>query len=232
MRIARARKKVRMPRTDRSPSGQSAGNSIFYPMKISFLVTLGVAALAVAGCNKSTRSPNTAANDTNRSADYTATTTGNVTTTRTDNSLNATADRMAGDVHSAANSASNAIGTAATNIATTARIAEWHLSATDLQADLDNNKEIVRTKEATGAPTGTSDKSVIESMVKGRLEADSQIAALKLDVDADKAGEVKLSGKANSAEQVGRAIALALDTEGVTKVTSKIKLDRDAKTNR
>ena len=203
-------------------------------MKTSLLVTLGLA-LVVAGCNKSTRSSSTAATDTNRSADYTATgnvtTTGNATT-RTDNNLNSSADRVAGDMRNAANSASNAIGNAASNIATTARMAEWRLNATDIQADLDNNKEIVRTKEAaSGAPTGSSDKSVIESMVKGRLEADSDIAALKLKVDADKHGEVKLSGKAQSAEQVGRAIALALDTEGVTKVTSKIKLEKDAKTN-
>jgi osmotically-inducible protein OsmY len=108
-------------------------------------------------------------------------------------------------------------------------MAQWKLTASDIQADLDNRREIVRTKdENVGAATATNDKSVIESMVKGRLEADSDIAALKIKVDADKHGDVTLKGKARSAEEVGRAIALALDTEGVTKVTSKIKLDKDA----
>jgi osmotically-inducible protein OsmY len=204
-------------------------------MKTSLLVTVALA-LVLAGCNKSTRSSSSAATDTAATnSDYTAThadTTGNATA-RANNSLNTASDRMANDLHSAANSASNAIGSAATNVATSARMAQWKLTSSDLQADLDNNREIVRTKDnAAGAPTGTADKSVIESMVKARLEADSDIAPLKLDVDADKHGAVKLSGKAHSAEEVGRAIALALDTEGVLKVTSKVKLDKDAKTNR
>jgi hyperosmotically inducible periplasmic protein len=198
------------------------------PMKTSILLTLALA-VALTGCNKSTRS-STHANDTAASTDYTAT--ANSTATTASNDMNAAATRTADDMRAAGNTAANAIGNAASNIGTAARVAEWHLTASDLQADLDNNREIVRTKEtAAGAPTASSDKSVVESMVKSRLEADSSIAALKLKVDADKGGVVNLKGKAQSAEEVGRAIALALDTEGVTKVTSKIKLDKDAKTN-
>jgi osmotically-inducible protein OsmY len=190
---------------------------------ILFALALG---LVVAGCNKSTRSASTTANESTAttSSDYTANNNANANT-------NANSD-LNHDLNRTANSAANAIGNAANNIGASARMAEWHLNASDLQADLDNNKEIIRTKENTsGAATGSSDKSVIESMVKGRLEADSDIAALKLHVSADREGEVTLKGKAHSAEEVGRAIALALDTEGVTKVTSKIKLDKDAKTN-
>ena len=110
---------------------------------------------------------------------------------------------------------------------------EWKLSASDIQADLDNDNPIVRTKDTSaGAPTGKIDKSVVKSAVEGKLAADSDLAPLKLDVDVDRTGEVKLSGKAHSAEQVGKAIASALDTDGVGKVTSKIKLDKDAKMTR
>jgi osmotically-inducible protein OsmY len=205
-------------------------------MKTSLLLASALA-IALTGCNKSTRSSGSTA-----STDYSATNTTAANATVTDNNTVAgnttttardSMNRVGDDLHNAANSASNAIGSAASNVATTARIAEWHLSANDLQADLDNNREIVRTKDDTaGAPTASADTKVIESMVKGRLEADSDIARLKLDADADRHGEVKLTGKAESAEQVGRAIALALDTEGVTKVTSKIKIDKTAKTNR
>jgi osmotically-inducible protein OsmY len=80
-----------------------------------------------------------------------------------------------------------------------------------------------------GLPAMT-DKSALKSSVESKLNADSEVAALKLDVDASKDGEVSLEGKAHSADQVGRAIALALGTDGVNKVTSKIKLDKDAKT--
>lgn len=197
-------------------------------MKTSLMITAAFA-LAVAGCNKSTRSHDTAMNDAAANTAQTssqASTYGNATT---NDNLRTSTDRMTNDLQSAANSASRAIGSAATNVATSARVAQWKLSANDIQADLDNHREIVRTKdENVGAATATNDKSVIESMVKGRLEADSDIAALKISVDADKHGEVTLKGKARTAEEVGRAIALALDTDGVVKVTSKIKLDKDA----
>lgn len=185
-------------------------------MKTSVLFAVTLSALVLAGCNRSTES--NSASDTPGTSDYTATTGGNVTATASTNS-------MSNDMSNAATSASQALGSAATNVATTARMAEWHLNPSDIQSDLNQNRPIVRTKEAeAGAPTGSTDKDVITSMVKGRLAADTQIAALKLDVDANKKGEVKLSGKADNAGEVGKAIALALDTQGVTKVTSKIKL--------
>jgi osmotically-inducible protein OsmY len=85
----------------------------------------------------------------------------------------------------------------------------------------------VRSKEAAaGAPTGNTEDTVLKTMVEGKLKADSEVssAAAKIQVAA-KSGEVTLSGSAPSADAVGRAIALALDTSGVTKVTSNLKLD-------
>jgi osmotically-inducible protein OsmY len=83
---------------------------------------------------------------------------------------------------------------------------------------------IVRTKDnIVGAPTGSTDDSVIETMVKGKLQADSQVSSAQIEVSA-KNGEVTLKGSASDANQIGRAIALALDTQGVTKVSSDIKV--------
>ncbi len=180
-------------------------------MKTSILFPLALT-LVLVGCNKATRSNNTATNDTTPPA---------------------ATDASGSDMRNATQSASNALGNTLSNVGTAARMAEWKLNPSDIQADVDNHREIVRTKESTAnMPASSSDKSVVESMVKGRLASDSDIAALELKVSADKQGEVKLSGKAHSTEQVGRAIALALDTEGVTKVTSKIKVDKEAMTTR
>jgi len=83
---------------------------------------------------------------------------------------------------------------------------------------------IVRTKDTVvGAPTGSTDDEVIETMVKGKLQADSETAKASIEADA-KNGEVMLKGSADSASLVGRAMALALDTQGVTKVSSDIKV--------
>jgi osmotically-inducible protein OsmY len=87
---------------------------------------------------------------------------------------------------------------------------------------------IVRTKDATaGAPTGASDDEVVETMIKGKLQADSETAKAMIEVDANQ-GEVTLKGSADSAKIVGRAIALALDTEGVTKVSADVKAKAQA----
>lgn len=111
----------------------------------------------------------------------------------------------------------------------TTRITEWRLGDAELQADLDRGVTIVRTKDSVvGAPTGNTDDDVIETMVKGKLQADADVAKAMIDVDA-KNGEVTLKGSAESASQVGRAIALALDTQGVTKVSSDVKVNAKAK---
>jgi osmotically-inducible protein OsmY len=98
------------------------------------------------------------------------------------------------------------------------------LSSSEIQGDLDRGVTIVRTKDSVvGAPTGASDDEVIKTMVKGKLQADSEAAKAMFDVEA-KNGEVMLKGTADSAAAIGRAMALALDTQGVTKVSSDVKI--------
>ena len=110
-----------------------------------------------------------------------------------------------------------------------ARITEWRLSASDLESDLERGVTIVRTKDSVvGAPTGSTDDEVIETMVKGKLQADSETAKAVFDIEA-KNGEVMLKGQADSAAMLGRAMALALDTAGVTKVSSDVKVSGQQK---
>lgn len=112
----------------------------------------------------------------------------------------------------------------------TTRITEWRLAPVEIQADIDRGVTIVRTKDvAVGAPTGNTDDSVLITMVKGKLQADSQVAAFASKIEVAAAnGEVTLKGDAPSADLLGRAIALALNTEGVTKVSSELKLEKQA----
>jgi osmotically-inducible protein OsmY len=65
-------------------------------------------------------------------------------------------------------------------------------------------------------------------MVKGKLQADSQTSKAMIEVDAEN-GAVTLKGSADSATIVGRAIALALDTQGVSKVSSEVKVSAQSK---
>lgn len=87
----------------------------------------------------------------------------------------------------------------------------------------------MRTKDTVvGAPTGSMDDDVVKTMVKGKLQADSETAKAMIDVEAHH-GEVMLKGSADSANVLGRAIALALDTQGVSKVSSDVKVSSQAK---
>ncbi|MGH7959620.1 MAG: BON domain-containing protein, partial [Opitutaceae bacterium] len=112
-----------------------------------------------------------------------------------------------------------------------ARMKEWRLSASEIEGDLTANRPIVRTN-TSAAPTGKIDEDTLESAIKGRLLSDSKLADLKFDVNANAKGEVELEGKARTADQIAHAMGVALSSENVTKVTSKIKLDPDAGPNR
>lgn len=211
-------------------------------MKKTILITTLVTGLALTvGCGRSTRT-DTAATDTTRtdttmttaSTPSTTTTTTTPPTATTAQEIDRAASRTADAVSDAGRSAANSIENAArktgdamsrAGASMSAQMTEWRLSAQDLDADLRANREIVRTKSTVGAPTGNVDKSQLKKNVEAKVSA--QAASIKdLDVEIDRETEVVLTGEAQSAEQVGQAMGAALSTDGVTKVTSKIKLSK------
>lgn len=210
-------------------------------MKKTILFSTLIAGLALTGCNKSTQTE-TAATDSTLPASVDSAAASTAATTDSLANRTEAATREAGrDISRAANNvgdsleragdrAANAMSNMANDVS--AKLTEWRLSNSDIQADLAADRDIVRTRTGAGAPTGNMDKSTLQSAVEGRIKADSDLANLKLDVNAKDNGEIQLEGKALTADQVGRAIALALDTDGVSKVTSKIDLDKDAVKNR
>jgi hyperosmotically inducible protein len=98
---------------------------------------------------------------------------------------------------------------------------EWKLTPSDVKADLDKGGRVVRTRTAAaGAKVGeVVDNARIVTVINGKLVADPDLSALKIDVDADK-GTVTLKGTVSSPELVGKAMLLALDTDGVNEVIS------------
>jgi osmotically-inducible protein OsmY len=203
------------------------------------------AGLVLTGCNKSTRT-STASTDP-------ATTDTTVRTTRTTTDtvgakVDRATDRVADASRNAADNVRDASRNAADNVRDashraadsmrnagrdlSARMTEWRLNASDIEADVRANREIVRTNSTAGAATGKVDKGEIEKAIKARLNNDPMLPELKFDANCNAKGEVTLEGKARSADQIAHAMAVALDTEGVTQVTSKIKIDPDAGPNR
>lgn len=106
------------------------------------------------------------------------------------------------------------------------KIVEWKLTPSDIKADLEKGGRVVRTKTvAAGEKVGTVvDNARIVTVINAKYVADSDLSALKIDVDAD-AGTVTLKGTAKSPEFIGKAVALALDTDGVNQVISLLTVE-------
>ena len=76
-------------------------------------------------------------------------------------------------------------------------------------------------------PTAFVKDSVITTKIKAKLaeEKMSSLAHVKVDTDAN--GMVVLSGTVNSKDEADKAVSLARATEGVTSVSSTLKVKKD-----
>lgn len=101
------------------------------------------------------------------------------------------------------------------------KLTEWRLTPDDIKHDLAKTGQVVRTKAAeVGARI--SDARIV-AVIKAKYILDSDLSALAIDVDC-RNGQVTLKGTVKSPYLIGRAVALALDTEGVKNVVSRLKV--------
>ena len=79
-------------------------------------------------------------------------------------------------------------------------------------------------EQAAQAVADTAADAAITTKVKAALAADTQLSALRIEVDTV-AGVVSLTGPAPSADAADRATVLAKAVEGVTSVQNKLVVD-------
>ena len=101
------------------------------------------------------------------------------------------------------------------------KMRQWHLTPGEIDQDLAKSGEVVRTQAAT-VGARISDARIITE-VKAKYVLDSDLSALDIHVSS-RDGKVTLEGSASSPLLIGRAVALALDTSGVSDVSSKLVL--------
>ena len=106
------------------------------------------------------------------------------------------------------------------------KLTEWKLTPSDIKADLEKGGRVVRTKTLAAGEkiAGVADNAAIVTAINVKYVGDSKLSALKINVDADK-GSVTLKGTVSSHELIGKAVALALDTDGVHEVTSLLTVE-------
>ncbi|HEY9249281.1 MAG TPA: BON domain-containing protein [Rariglobus sp.] len=110
--------------------------------------------------------------------------------------------------------------------AVAAKLTEWKLTPADIKADLEKSGRVVREKTLSAGEKvgGALDNARIVTVINAKYVADKDLSALKINVDAAN-GVVTLNGTVDNLDLVGRAVALALDTEGVSQVIGVLHVD-------
>jgi hypothetical protein len=99
------------------------------------------------------------------------------------------------------------------------QLRRWHLTRADIQDDLARTGQIVRAN-ARVAGESISDARIL-AVIKAKYILDRDLSARDIGV-AVTGGDVVLTGTAPSAELIGKAIAFALDTQGVRHVAARL----------
>ena len=102
-----------------------------------------------------------------------------------------------------------------------ARLREWKLTPDDVRAELGRTGEVVRAR-ARVAGEGINDLRIIAT-IKAKYILDRDLSASDVHVQS-RGGRVSLSGTVSAPALVGKATALALDTEGVSDVTARLSV--------
>jgi osmotically-inducible protein OsmY len=125
-------------------------------------------------------------------------------------SVRDTADQAAAKTRSVASDVSDKLGE---------KMREWHLTKDDIHADLARTGEIARQNVAR-AKEKVADVRII-TMIKAKFVLDRDLSANAISVES-KDGDVVLSGTVGNESLIGKAVALALDTDGVNHVKAKL----------
>src|SRR5437016_1546568 len=99
------------------------------------------------------------------------------------------------------------------------RLREWNLQPESIKEDLARTGRVVRQK-AQAAGQAIADNTAdarITAIIKGKLLANKDLSVLSISVNTTD-GIVTLSGSVDSPDDIGKAMMLALDTDGVREV--------------
>ena len=105
-----------------------------------------------------------------------------------------------------------------------------HLGTNDIRDELARTGQVVRqkAKEAGRVLADATADARITAAIKAKLVADPDLSALSISVNTT-GGVVTLSGKVAAAEDISKAMLLALETDGVTQAISTLQVKKKEK---
>ncbi len=105
-----------------------------------------------------------------------------------------------------------------------------HLRPEDIKDELARTGQVVRraAKDAGHAVADATADARITAAIKAKLVASRDLSALNISVNTT-AGVVTLSGTVASSDLIGKAVVLAMETDGVREVVSTLQVKPKAK---
>lgn len=128
-------------------------------------------------------------------------------------------DKAKSSANNAAEKTRDAAVTTKDSIA--AKLREWKLTPDDIKHDLAGTGEVIRSK-AKVANEKIADARIV-TVIKAKYVLERDLSAFDISVDSVD-GTVTLAGKVSTSAAIGKAIVLALETEGVHDVISKLSV--------
>ena len=106
------------------------------------------------------------------------------------------------------------------------------LRSEDIKDDLARTGQVVRRKarEMGQAISDSTADARTTATIKGKFLANRDLSAMSISVNTT-SGVVTLSGSVSSPEDIGKAILLAMETDGVREVISSLQVKKVAKAN-
>jgi hypothetical protein len=112
------------------------------------------------------------------------------------------------------------------------RLGDFSLRSDDIKQELEKTGKVAR-KKAKEIGTAVADATAdarITGAIKAKYVGDPDLSALSISVNTTD-GIVTLSGSASSHESIGKAMLLALETEGVKEVVSTLQVRQTKSTS-
>jgi osmotically-inducible protein OsmY len=111
-------------------------------------------------------------------------------------------------------------------VAAEAKLAVLELAARDIKAELEESGRVVRLKarQARQTMADTAADVLVTAKIEAKYAADDELSAMRISVDTTN-GRVTLSGTVASLDLIGKAMVLALETEGALEVVSTLQVE-------
>jgi osmotically-inducible protein OsmY len=106
-----------------------------------------------------------------------------------------------------------------------AKMTAWHLHGDDIKDELSRTGKVLRRQASefgVAVANATSD-AAITAKIKAKYTIDREISAFGISVNTTD-GRVTLAGNVTSHQQIGKAMLIALETDGVREVNSTLQV--------